>query len=389
MQKIRLSRAVLRMASATLVAVSLVASLSSVAIAQGVGIGGQPAHPDPQNARTKSIFVKTIKPGDVVSDEVQVMNGTAQAQNILVYATDSVVSSGGAFACAQASDVIKGAGSWIKLASSAVDVPANGSVRVPFTITVPNNAEAGEQDACIVLQQKKDTTIQSGIGLNFRTGIRVAILVPGNIVKTITPAGLSVEQKSDKLIVTPQVKNTGTVSVDAKLNTQIRSVFGTVAASQESVYPVLRGQTSQWNIEMNRPFWGGMYAAHYTVSYDKSNNFIGQAAKEQDITTVDGQTVYIFVFPALGAFIIELIAIVALAAGGFLVLRTLRQRNQVRHHWVDYRVEAEQLSDIAEHYRVSWKVLARVNNIKAPYRLTPGSTIKVPSDTPHVPTRTK
>lgn len=366
-------------AIATLCAILIFAFMSPIATAQSVGIGGRPAHPDPQNDRTKSIFVKTITPGSTASDEIEVTNGTAQMQNVLVYATDAVVSSGGAFACAQASDPIKDAGAWIKLSSSAVDVPANGSVKVPFVISAPSGADAGEQDACIILQQKKDSTVRSGIGLNFRTGIRVAILIPGNIVKAITPVGLSVEQKSDKVIVVPQVRNTGTVSVDAKLHTQIQSLVGVNISSQDSVFPVLRGQTSEWNIEMNRPFWGGVYKAYYNVSYDRSNNFIGQKSSAQDIKTIDGQTVYFFTFPAAGAFLIELAAIAALAGGSFVLIRALKQQYQVRNYWMNHVVEAEQLSDIAEQFNVSWKMLARVNDIKPPYRLKAGQLIKVPS----------
>lgn len=363
--------------------VSLVAFAPQAALAQSIGIGGRPANPDPNNARTKSIFVKTIEPGASASDAVEVMNNTAQPQTVIVYATDSTVSSGGAFACAQANDPVKGAGGWVQLSSSSVEVPANGTTKVPFTITAPKNAEPGEQDACIILQQKKDTTVQSGIGLSFRTGIRVAILIPGNIVKAITPLGLSVQQKDNQIITTPRVKNTGTVSVDATVHTQIESLFGTSITSQDSVFPVLRGEESEWNISANQPFWGGVYKAHYDISYDKSNNFLQQDSKVQQIELVDGQTVYFFVFPVVGALLIELTILAGVGVGIFFLVRKLRRDRQVQSKWTTHKVTTEQLADIAAHHHVSWKLLAQVNSIKAPYHLKAGQVIKVPSQEAH------
>lgn len=359
-------------------AVGLFVFAPHAAFAESLGIGGRPAHPDPNNDRTKSIFVKTIKPGASASDEVEVINNSNQTQKVLVYATDSVVSSGGAFACAQASDPIKGAGAWISLAKSEVQVPANGSVKVPFTITAPTSAEAGEQDACIILQQDKQTTVQSGVGLSFRTGLRVAVLIPGNIIKAITPVGLSVQQKSDHIIVAPQVKNTGTVSVDATIQANIQTLFGTTVTSRDSVFPVLRGQTGEWNIELDRPFWGGIYKAHYDISYDKSSNFIGQKAQPKDIEHIAGQTAYFFAFPSMAGLFIELVVLAGVIVGGFFLVRALGRRRHVRLHWTTHTVEAEQLSDIAARHNVSWKQLAKVNRIKAPYQLKAGQVIKVP-----------
>lgn len=158
-----------------------------VAFAQSSGIGGRPANPNPNNERTKSIFVQQLQPGQSVQDAVEVINGTDQQKTIAVYGVDAVPSSGGAFACAQASDTPTGVGSWMTFSQNSVTLDAHQKATVAFTITVPASASVGEQNGCVVLQEVKAPTVQGGIGLSFRTAIRVAILVPGEIVKKLVP----------------------------------------------------------------------------------------------------------------------------------------------------------------------------------------------------------
>jgi hypothetical protein len=357
------------------VAIVIVAPVSSYA--QSGSIGGRPANPDPSNTRTQSIFVKTIQPGVTIEDAVEVVNNTGVKKSVMVYATDSIVSSGGAFACAQAADKQKSVGQWIELSQSTIDIEANGTTKVPFSITPPANAEPGEQNGCIIIQEQKESNFQSGVSLSFRTAIRVAILIPGDIKKEITLNGLNIDEKTNKIIVIPSVKNTGNVSVDADITTTIKSVFSTVQSTQTSTYPVLRGEASEWNFEMNKPFWGGLYTASFTVAYDTSNNFLGEN-KDVSIKTVEGQSRLIFVTPSIVAFLIEFIIFVGLITGAYYLYRFLMHKKNVKT-WVDYKVKsADTIESIALKRNISWKVLARENKIHAPYILQTQQTIKVP-----------
>src|SRR5687768_11321521 len=77
-------------------------------------IGGHPSNPIPGNARSNSIFIHTINPGQTVSDAVTVVNYTKDTKTLQIYATDSIISSGGAFGCAQQVENKKGVGAWIR-----------------------------------------------------------------------------------------------------------------------------------------------------------------------------------------------------------------------------------------------------------------------------------
>lgn len=358
--------------------------------AQTSGIGGKPANPDASNARTKTIFVKKIAPGASVSDAVAVTNSGSEAKTVMVYATDSVPSSGGAFACAQAVETPKQAGKWIALSQTAVSIPSGATVTVPFSINVPRDAEPGETNGCIVLQEKKEATVEGGISLNFRTAIRVAILVEGDIRKEVSSIGVDVSTKGSSITVSPIVKNTGNVSVDVDVTGQIKTLFGRVIREHNDTFPLLRDQLTSWNIELPKPFWGGLVQATYKLSYDGSDNYIGTKNGATKIVSIDGPSKLYFVPPSLLALCIELF-VVLLAIGALIRFGLVRtHRRAVAHDWKDYKVKSgEQLQKIASRYGISWRLLARSNKIKAPYNLTAGQVIKVPhrqkSKTKHKP----
>ncbi len=172
-----------------LIILSGIAILTNNALAvEYGGIGGKPAYPRSDNPRTKSIFVYTLEPGAVQKDGVLLMNNANETKTLLLDAVDSMISSGGAFACRQSGEPKSDVGSWITLAKSEAALASAATKIIPFTINVPQNADVGEHDGCIIIQEKKEpTSVQSGVTLSFRTGIRVAITIPGEITKNSKP----------------------------------------------------------------------------------------------------------------------------------------------------------------------------------------------------------
>ncbi|MBU4455005.1 DUF916 domain-containing protein, partial [Patescibacteria group bacterium] len=125
---------------------------SSVFAIEYGGFGGRPAYPRADNSRTESIFIHTLKPGDIQEEGVLTVNNSAERKTMLVYAVDSTPSTGGAFACEQLAEVKDDVGAWITLAKSEVALDPGTNELVPFTITVPKNAGVGEHNGCIIIQ---------------------------------------------------------------------------------------------------------------------------------------------------------------------------------------------------------------------------------------------
>lgn len=369
-----------------LVTVMATILLGVPAIASAVdygGIGGRPAHPQADNPRTQSIFIYELEPGHHVTDGVQVFNSTQQVQEVSVYAVDSVLSSDGAFACAQQVEAKKDVGAWILLEQNAVSLAPNSSLVVPFTVTVPENAGVGEHDGCIAIQSANDTSAASsgGVALSFRSAIRVAITVPGQIKKQLTLAGITLGglQKGNTYRVTPMAKNDGNVSLDTTVNVKLVSALGMTVESAQGTYPVLPHSQASWNFELKRPFWGGLYRAWVLVSYNGNAN--AELGKQQGSYTVTKQlySQYFFATPQPLAAIIELAALLLICGLiVWLIVRSRRSR-RVHKHWKVYDLEAgDTLESLAQDFHVSWRKIATVNKLKPPYNLHRGQKLKLP-----------
>lgn len=338
------------------------------------GVGLLPANPDPSNTRTQSIFVETIKPLESKTNDVLVVNNSEVTKTLLVYAVDSQKSSDGAFACAQYADPKKSVGNWIKLTKSEVTLAPATNEKVPFTITVPENVGVGEENGCIIVQEKESNVAQSaGATLSFRTGVRVAVTIPGEQIRTITLEKFDIDTKGlePKLLTKIEAKNSGNTSVDTDI---ILSQGDKQLA--KNTYPVLRGDTATYNIELDKPYWGGFIEYTVAISYDKSSKTLGVDSGEAK--EVVKKTIRVFVYPQSPALFV-IAGVFALLIISLYVLTRVWARYRYRRLWTEEYIvgEDEDLESIAEKLGLPWKIMARVNKIKAPYAVEVGQKIKV------------
>lgn len=338
------------------------------------GVGLLPANPDPSNTRTQSIFVETIKPLESKTNEVLVVNNSEVTKTLLVYAVDSQKSSDGAFACAQYADPKKSVGNWIALAKSEVTLAPATNEKVPFTITAPENVGVGEENGCIIVQEKESNVAQSaGATLSFRTGVRVAITIPGEQIRTITLEKFDIETKGlePKLLTKIEAKNSGNTSVDTDI-----ILYQGDKELAKNTYPVLRGDTATYNIELDKPYWGGFIEYTAAISYDKSAKTLGVDSGEAK--EVVKKTIRVFVYPQPPA-LFAIAGVFALFIITLYVLIRVWARYRYRKLWTEEYIvgEDEDLESIAEKLGLPWKVMARVNKIQAPYAVEVGQKIKV------------
>jgi len=364
-----------------IVAVVLLSMLApKVSAIEYGGIGGKPAYPDENNPRTKSIFIFTLEPTQTDSNTVLVVNNTQEEKTLVVYATDSQRSSDGSFACEQYSDTKDGVGSWIKLAKEEVTLASLTNERIDFTITAPENASVGEENGCILVQEKEINESESGVSLSFRTGIRVAVTIPGEQVREIAIGDFTSTVSDENLAIVLSVQNKGNVSVDADVLVKTTGLFNTEYNVISNRYPVLRGETSTYNFEIPRSFWGGIFYVSPEVSYDPSQEAVVGLDTSNPKTVLSAATQVVYVLPQLGAFVVEIIFLIVLCVLLFLLVKRIRKEIGYRKLWIgEYKAnENEDITQIAQKYKVDWKEIAKVNKLKPPYTIASGQTLKVP-----------
>lgn len=359
--------------AATLVAVIGVAPAAAI---ESFGVGALPVNPKPDNPRTKSIFVHEVQPGNKVNDAIRIVNNSKEEKTISVYPVDSELSSDGAFACKQAVDPKKNVGSWIKLSESEVKLKPNTNVVLPFTIDVPQSASVGEHNGCIAVQDmKKNEATGNGIVLSFRSALRVVVMVPGEVKASLSVKDVKINL-ANKLLVSPVLHNAGNVSLDTQVKVEVKSIFGFTVADGGGKFPILRDTTSQFNIELDKPFWGGWYSIGGDATYEILQT---SGKKNAASAPVPFPSEVVFVAPQPIALAVELgVLLLILVATSFTVWRLWRNK-QLHTKALNYRVsEGDDLEMIAQKYAVRWQLIARLNGLKPPYKLHPGQQLKIP-----------
>lgn len=360
----------------------------SILVSQGVGavssggIGGRPAQPDADNPRTQSIFINTVETGQKADDVVRVSNNSDETQTIIIYAVDGVVTNTGSYTCKQASEDRQSVGSWTNISQGEVTLDSGTYVDVPFTIDVPDNADVGEHNGCIVFENKNEEATESnGVMLRTRQAVRSIVLVPGDLKREVTLDSLNLQLLSEKQTAEVSLKNRGNVSADVDVKVNIDNVFGSTVQSVGGQYPILPDDKLDLIFSDKKLyFWGGWYWQWSEITYGEKAGTYGVPENDEEKVSNASEKKLVFIMPALPAILIYGFAIL-LVAGIFVWKLASKKRKQSNFKkWQHYTVkEDDTLESIAKDRGVGWKKIAKVNNLTAPYTIKNGDELRVPS----------
>lgn len=209
-------------------------------------IGGAPAtdaqekssltwsvRPSPrENEGNRPNYLFDVEGGDVIEDSIRVRNFGKTPLVLTLYASDARSTETGAIDLLPAGEEPRDVGSWIELAESELRIKPEEFLDIPFTMTVPENAESGDHVGGIVTSYIVPGSDQNGqpVKLDRRLGSRVQVRVAGELKPgltitefessyggTVNPAG------QGDMTVTYTVTNTGNVRMSAQ---QILDVDG-------------------------------------------------------------------------------------------------------------------------------------------------------------------
>lgn len=367
----------------TTLAVVAVTATSVQAVGQGY-VGGRPAHPRADNPRSNEIYIHTLDHGESTSDGALVINNTDDKKVVKVYATDGTMSNTGALACREELSDRTQVGAWVQLETGEVTLEPRSRTIVNFTVTIPEGADVGEHNGCIVYQVKNETPMLNGnVRIYTRSATRISVTVPGDLRKNIDIASLTAENKKGTQHYRLTLKNTGNVSADTQAELTLNGLFGGEFYRNSGRYPILP-DSEQFVPYTNEkpPIWGGWYWVNATIAYDKRPNTFGAIDKAHAVEKhADRQLVFIMPHPVvlLGLFGLVLILMSIL----FFVLYRRREKQDALRNWPIHTVkQAETIKSIADKQDIGWRKLAKLNDIKAPYTLSPGDKIRVPKKLP-------
>lgn len=365
------------------VAVGMLVSLGlvSAAAAQSGGIGGRPANPDPKNPRTQSIFIYSLKRGATKTDQVRISNNSSKTQTIELGVVDAIVTNTGSFSCRQNSEEKTDIASAIQLAETQVTLEPKQNREIDFTVTMPETADVGEHNACLVFQSKQDEgEVEGNIRVRTRQAIRLVATVPGDLRRDVRLTSFSVRHSDNQQVLRFAAKNAGNVSADIKAKVVIRNIFGKDVYTNGGQYPILANEKLELDyVNTAKPFFGGWYWAHASLKYNKQAGSFGVSEANETIQRSAPSQV-IFIAPTVAGIACMAAFVLLLVAALLMALQRHTQRKNVRKTWTEYTIKKnETITDIAQKHDIDWRTLARHNNLKPPYTLMKDEKIKVPN----------
>ncbi|HEY9373457.1 DUF916 domain-containing protein [Streptomyces sp.] len=183
-------------------------------------------------------FYLSADTGGTIADRVTVSNKTAAPLTFRLYGADAYnTERDGGFAVRTRGEKQTGAGAWIRLGSERVTVPARGHVTVPFTLTVPADAEPGDHPGAVVALDERIAPGGSGsvaVGVQRAVGARVYLRVNGPTVPALSVEDVTLDQdrplvpgaRESSALVSYTLHNRGNVTLNPRVALRAEGVFG-------------------------------------------------------------------------------------------------------------------------------------------------------------------
>lgn len=179
----------------------------------------------------------TVERGKTHKDSVIVSNFSTRDLTLKIYPQDAFQKSDGGFDLRTSAQPAEDLGAWIKVAATHVKVPARSTATVPFEITVPTNAPAGDHAAGIVTSLTSSTTDAGGaqVAVEHRVGTRVYLRVAGPVAPSVLLQDVSVSYQQPAALglagfgsarVAYTVVNTGNTRMSGEVLGQVTGPFG-------------------------------------------------------------------------------------------------------------------------------------------------------------------
>lgn len=201
----------------------------------------QPTGPDGPGGR--DYFVYTLDPGETFGDTVAVSNLGERPINFVIYATDAfTVRDEGGFTAARDGEPSTGVGAWITLAAQTYTVEPGTRIDVPFSITVPEDAEPGDHAGAILatdadLGSIDPDSTDPNLVIRQRVGARVYVRVGGPVTPGLRIDRLDVEHTTPSFAVPLlseggqatvhwEVSNSGNVRLAPTATIVVKGLFG-------------------------------------------------------------------------------------------------------------------------------------------------------------------
>ena len=290
--------------------------------------------------RDRSYVVRTVRPGQELTDRLEAVNLTDRPLELAIAAVDATILADGSFAPGTKAEAD---GRWLAVSPTRVRVPARGTSPVELRLRIPADASPGDHVAAVVAQRADGATTSGGgnVRLVQRVGVRTYLTVerpPGQ-----PPARRAFELRDLRWVGAPaartfevDVANTGELLVEP-LGTLTIARGGLSAATDVPVLGTVPvGESRTLRLSAPDPLEPGTYEATVRLrdvnggaEQQRAASFtVGADTGPPPVAAVDGNDGNGSSRPwwAAGLALLALLALLAVAAAAVAGLRHRRRR---------------------------------------------------------------
>ncbi|MGN9910299.1 hypothetical protein ACTMTJ_22355 [Phytohabitans sp. LJ34] len=313
----------------------LLAVLAAVAVAVPIAPAGAMAEPTPptltwavqpanqQGPDGRRWVERTLDPGQVVTERLAVRNFSDRNTVFSLKAADGYLTDKGRFNMLPSNQKSVDGGTWIKVRDK-VTVGPKATVVVPFTITVPPDARAGDHPAGIAATV---TATGGTVAVESRVGFRVMMRVSGTITASLAVDDLTTTYRhswnpfsAGTIRVRYTTRNDGSVGVTGRGRVTTAELFGvTKHSAQADVQETLPGGTRE--VDLRVPGVWALGRLRTTVELTPAV-FAGDTSGAEIRPTTATVTVWTLPWPQL--------ILAAILIGAFFALSILIRRRRRR-----------------------------------------------------------
>lgn len=273
----------------------------------------------------RSQFGYDLAPGQHIDDRVAITNLSRRTLTFTVYATDAATTADGSFTLLPGSRPAADLGTWIGLPRKQHTLRAGQRVVLPFRLTVPENATAGDHAAGIlasVVDRRLDGQGQQ-VAVDRRVAARVYLRVTGPVNPAVQITALRTAYDNPllpfargPLTVAYRVRNTGNVRVSGTVAVRGTGLLDVpLSVTRRRDLPeLLPGAEVELTERIDGTIPAGLVTGSVTVDAVTSEGALPAQIRTAPVWTVPWTA----------------LLVAALLAGAVVVLRTRRSRRAGR-----------------------------------------------------------
>lgn len=206
----------------------------------------------------KGHYQFAVKPGASVDDSVEVLNLITRPLTLTLYGID-LDQSGSAVSAKQPTERQKGVGRWILLERTQVQLGPKDSIKVPFSVSVPEDVSAGDHLGAVMASTTAGEGRPGTLTVESRVGLTVRVRIPGKAILDGELGPLRISNTGGDRRFSIEVRNGGTLlfNVDGRIEIiEGSEVVDTLQLSPKDIYVIADGRARLEAVWRSTPLFG-------------------------------------------------------------------------------------------------------------------------------------